>query len=59
LLHHHAIPMAATNMDDMDYADMVEQSPVRSQVIEYQPAAVWPVAELVGACLTDQQSDGM
>jgi arginine-tRNA-protein transferase len=48
------------NMDDMDYADMVEQSPVRSQVIEYRtPPRFGQIGELVGACLTDQQSDGM
>jgi arginine-tRNA-protein transferase len=48
------------NMDDMDYADMVEQSPVRSQVIEYRtPPRFGRTGELVGACLTDQQSDGM
>jgi len=48
------------HMDDMDYADMVEQSPVRSQVIEYRaPPRSGRIGELVGACLTDQQSDGM
>ncbi len=48
------------NMDDMDYADMVEQSPVRSQVIEYRtPPRFGQIGELVGACLTDQQSDGV
>jgi arginine-tRNA-protein transferase len=48
------------NMDDMDYADMVEQSSVRSQVVEYRtPTRFGRLGELVGACLTDQQSDGM
>ena len=48
------------NMDDMDYADMVEQSPVRSHVIEYRtPTRFGRLGELVGACLTDQQSDGV
>jgi leucyl-tRNA---protein transferase len=47
-------------MDDMDYADMVEQSPVRSHVIEYRtPGRFGRLGELVGACLTDQQSDGL
>ena len=49
-----------TNMDDMDYADMVEQSPVRSNVIEYRtPGRFGRLGELVGACLTDQQADGL
>jgi leucyl-tRNA---protein transferase len=49
-----------TNMDDMDYADMVEQSPVRSNVIEYRtPGRFGRLGQLVGACLTDQQADGL
>jgi len=48
------------NMDDMDYADMVEQSPVQSHVVEYRtPTTFGRLGELVGACLTDQQSDGV
>ena len=48
------------NMDDVDYADMVEHSPVRSHVIEYRtPTRFGRPGELVGACLTDQQSDGV
>lgn len=48
------------NMDDLDYADMVEQSPVRSQVVEYRtPGRFGRLGELVGACLTDQQGDGL
>lgn len=47
-------------MDDMDYADMVEQSPVRSHVVEYRtPGRFGRLGELVGACLTDQQGDGL
>ena len=47
-------------MDDMDYADMVEQSPVRSHVVEYRtPGRFGRPGELVGACLTDQQGDGL
>ncbi len=47
-------------MDDMDYADMVEQSPVRSHVVEYRtPGRYGRLGELVGACLTDQQGDGL
>lgn len=48
------------DMDDMDYADMVEQTPVRSHVIEYRlPARYGAQGELVGACITDVQSDGL
>ena len=48
-------------MDDVDYADMVEHTPVTSYVIEYrEPSAdgVTP-GRLVGACLTDKQGDGL
>jgi arginyl-tRNA--protein-N-Asp/Glu arginylyltransferase len=48
------------DMDDMDYADMVEQTPVHSHVVEYRlPARYGAQGELVGACITDQQSDGL
>lgn len=47
-------------MDDLDYADMVEQSPVDSQVVEYRkPGLFGRPGELVGACLTDHQGDGL
>ncbi|MBA3880497.1 MAG: arginyltransferase [Sphingobium sp.] len=47
-------------MDEADYADMVEQSPVKSYVIEYrEPARPGRRGRLVGACLTDQQVDGL
>jgi arginine-tRNA-protein transferase len=48
-------------MDEVDYADMVEHTPVTSYVIEYrEPSAdgVTP-GRLVGACLTDRQGDGL
>ena len=49
-----------TGMDDMDYADMVEQSPVRSHIVEYrEPGRFGQPGKLVGACLTDQQGDGL
>lgn len=49
-----------SEMDDMDYADMVEQTPVRSHVVEYRlPSRYGSQGELVGACITDQQSDGL
>lgn len=47
-------------MDDGDYADMVEQSPVNSFVVEYrEPAVNGRAGRLIGACLTDQQADGL
>jgi leucyl-tRNA---protein transferase len=49
-----------TEMDDLDYADMVEQSPVKSHVVEYrEPSRFGRPGRLVGACLTDQQGDGL
>jgi leucyl-tRNA---protein transferase len=47
-------------MDDIDYSDMVEQTPVNSFVIEYrEPSVDGRPGKLVGACLTDQQNDGL
>lgn len=47
-------------MDESDFADMVEQTPVRTNVIEYrEPSAGTRPGKLVGACLSDQQSDGL
>lgn len=47
-------------MDELDYADMVEQSPVNTSVIEYrEPSVDGRPGKLVGACLTDQQADGL
>jgi leucyl-tRNA---protein transferase len=47
-------------MDEDDYADMVEHSPVNSFVLEYrEPAAHGRRGRLVGACLTDRQADGL
>jgi leucyl-tRNA---protein transferase len=48
-------------MDEGDYADMVEQSPVSSWVIEYREptTASGHRGRLVGACITDQQADGL
>ena len=48
------------SMDENDYADMVEQTPVGSHVIEYrEPAANGARGRLIGACITDQQADGL
>jgi len=47
-------------MDEGDYADMVEQSPVDSVVVEYrEPSVNGRRGRLVGACITDQQGDGL
>ena len=48
-------------MDEADFADMVEHTPVTSYVIEYRepsPDGAVP-GRLVGACLTDRQGDGL
>jgi len=42
-------------MDELDFADMVEQTPVNTYVIEYRD----PAGRLVGACLSDHQADGL
>jgi arginine-tRNA-protein transferase len=48
------------DMDESDFADMVEQSPVKTYVVEYrEPSVDGRPGRLVGACLTDQQSDGL
>jgi arginine-tRNA-protein transferase len=47
-------------MDELDFADMVEQTPIRTQVVEYrEPSEDGRPGRLVGACLTDQQADGL
>ncbi len=50
------------SMDESDFADMVEHTPVTSHIIEYREASdgdgVAP-GRLVGACLTDRQGDGL
>jgi arginine-tRNA-protein transferase len=48
------------SMDDVDFADMVEHTPVDSWVIEYrEPTSDGSQGRLVGACLTDRQGDGL
>ncbi|PTQ08206.1 arginyltransferase [Sphingomonas oleivorans] len=48
------------DMDEMDFADMVEQTPVNTYVVEYrEPSVNGRPGRLVGACLTDHQSDGL
>ncbi|AOR78155.1 arginyltransferase [Novosphingobium resinovorum] len=50
-----------TTMDEVDFADMVEHTPVTSYVIEYREPSMDGVVpgRLVGACLTDRQCDGL
>mgnify|MGYP001005950502 CR=1 FL=1 len=49
-----------TNMEEVDFADMVEHTPVDSWVIEYrEPTSDGTPGKLVGACLTDRQGDGL
>jgi arginyl-tRNA--protein-N-Asp/Glu arginylyltransferase len=47
-------------MDEGDYADMVEHSPVNSYIVEYREPPIGDrQGRLVGCCLTDQQADGL
>ncbi|MFN3515926.1 MAG: arginyltransferase [Novosphingobium sp.] len=47
-------------MDEVDFADMVEHTPVDSWVVEYrEPNPDGTPGRLVGACLTDRQDDGL
>ena len=47
-------------MDESDFADMVEQTPVRTYIVEYrEPSVDGRPGKLIGACLSDQQSDGL
>ncbi len=46
-------------MDEIDFADMVEHTPVTSFIVEYrEPTRNGEPGRLVGACLTDRQDDG-
>ena len=48
------------SMDELDFADMVEHTPVTSYVVEYrEPSGGSGQGRLVGACLTDRQGDGL
>jgi len=48
-------------MDEVDFADMVEHTPVTSYVVEYREPSQDGVTpgRLIGACLTDKQGDGL
>ena len=49
-----------TQMEETDFADMVEHTSVSSYVIEYrEPGIGAEQGRLVGACLTDYQGDGL
>lgn len=49
-----------STMDELDYADMVEHTPVTSTLVEYrEPTEDGEPGRLVGACLTDRQGDGL
>jgi arginyl-tRNA--protein-N-Asp/Glu arginylyltransferase len=49
-----------TSMDEVDFADMVEHTPVDSWLVEYrEPTEDGTPGRLVGACLTDRQGDGL
>ncbi|MEM7780154.1 MAG: arginyltransferase [Pseudomonadota bacterium] len=49
-----------STMDELDYADMVEHTPVTSTLVEYrEPLTDGSPGQLVGACLTDRQGDGL
>lgn len=48
-------------MDESDFSDMVEHTPVTSYIIEYREPSTDGITpgKLVGACLTDRQCDGL
>lgn len=47
-------------MDAFDFSDMIEQTPIDTVVIEYrEPGIDGHSGRLIGACLTDKQSDGL
>ncbi|MFV0643525.1 MAG: arginyltransferase [Sphingomonadaceae bacterium] len=47
-------------MDEIDYADMVEHTPVSTSVIEYREQSEGDQpGRLVGVCLCDHQNDGL
>jgi arginine-tRNA-protein transferase len=48
------------SMDGYDFSEMIETSPIDTVVVEYrEPSADGRPGRLVGACLTDRQSDGL
>lgn len=47
------------DMDVFEYSAMVEETPVRTRVLEYRDAATGPNGALVAACLSDVLEDGL
>ena len=48
------------DMSELDFAGMVEHSPVETCIVEYrEPSIDGRAGKLVGACLTDRQADGL
>ena len=48
------------DMDELDFADMVEQTPVSTYIVEYrEPSTDGRPGRLIGACLSDHQGDGL
>ncbi|MCC1480404.1 arginyltransferase [Roseibaca sp. Y0-43] len=47
------------DMDVFEYSAMVEETPVRTRVLEYRDAATGPNGPLVAACLSDVLDDGL
>jgi arginine-tRNA-protein transferase len=47
------------DMDIFEFAAMIEETPIRSRVIEYRDASAGRRAELVAVCLTDVLDDGL
>jgi leucyl-tRNA---protein transferase len=47
-------------MDEIDFADMIEQTPVSTYMVEYrEPSRGGRPGKLIGCCLTDHQNDGL
>ena len=47
------------DMDVFEYSAMVEETPVRTRVLEYRDAATGPNGPLIAACLSDVLEDGL
>jgi len=47
------------DMDVFEYSAMVEETPVRTRVLEYRDRATGPTGPLVAACLSDVLEDGL
>ena len=47
------------DMDVFEYSAMVEETPVRTRVLEYRDKAAGPHGPLVAACLSDVLNDGL